>query len=174
MLLKIDNFFDKFADFIGYLCGISVFLMMINVFIDVVLRYFFKTGSIAMQELEWHFFAFIILFGLVYALKDDAHVRVDVLYDRLSYRKKSMINIICAFLFLLPICILIASDSINYVLSSYENLETSADPGGLKYRWIVKSFIPISFFLLIFYTIGFVVKNVIIYLGLNENKKIQQ
>ncbi len=97
--------FDKFADYIGTITAIAMVLMILNVFYDVVMRYFFNSGSIAMQEMEWHLFSVIILIGISYTLKEDAHVRVDIVYDRLSSRKKAMIKYVWFICFLLlPIC----------------------------------------------------------------------
>lgn len=63
MLLKLERGFDKFADYIGNITAFAMVLMILNVTYDVVARYFFKTGSIAMQEMEWHLFSVVILFG---------------------------------------------------------------------------------------------------------------
>jgi TRAP-type mannitol/chloroaromatic compound transport system permease small subunit len=72
-----------------------VFLLMtVNIFYDVVMRYFFHNSSVAMQEMEWHLFSIVILFGVSVALLEEGHVRVDFLYDRFSIRKKAVINII--------------------------------------------------------------------------------
>ena len=68
-------------------------LVMFNVFIDVILRYFFNSGSLALQELEWHMFSVMFLIGIAYALNEDGHVRVDFIYDNVSMRKKAYINI---------------------------------------------------------------------------------
>lgn len=165
MILKLDNLFNKFGDAIGYLCAIATFLMMLNVFYDVIMRYFFKSGSIAMQELEWHFFAFVMLYGTIYTLKEDSHVRVDVLYDKFSNKKKALVNIIGTIFFLFPIVLLVAFNSIDFALEAYSSGENSANPGGLPYRWIVKAMIPTSFFLLAFYAIGFIIKNIKLYKG---------
>ena len=88
MLLKLEKGFDKFANIIGTVTATAMVLMILNVFYDVVMRYFFKSGSIGMQEMEWHLFSVIILLGISYTLKEDGHVRVDLIYDRLSTRKK--------------------------------------------------------------------------------------
>ena len=50
------------------------------------MRYLFRSGSVALQELEWHLFAVVILFGASYTLKHGDHVRVDLIYasERLS------------------------------------------------------------------------------------------
>lgn len=165
MLLKLEKGFDKFADIIGYITAFVMVLMILNVTYDVIMRYFFNTGSIAMQEMEWHLFSVIILLGISYTLKEDAHVRVDLIYDTLTNKKKARINMIGVAFFILPIALLIAVESIPYVLESFSSNEKSGDPGGLEYRWIVKSMIPLSFFLLIITSIGFFIKNLNIYRG---------
>lgn len=167
MLLKLERGFDKFADFIGMITAITMVLMIINVFYDVIMRYFFKAGSIAMQEMEWHLFSVIILLGVAYTLKEDGHVRVDLIYDRLTPKKKAMINMVGAVFFILPIAILVGLSAMGPVFEAIETMEGSGDPGGLPYRWIVKAMIPLSFFLLIITTIGFFIKNLCVYKGLH-------
>ena len=165
MLLKIENFFNKIADFIGHLTAVLMVVMMLNVFYDVIMRYFFNTGSIAMQEMEWHLFSMIILLGVSYSLKEDGHVRVDVIYDRLNIKKKAMINIVGTILFLIPFSIFIGTGSFDFVMEAYTSGEISGDPGGLTHRWIIKAFIPASFYLLVFTSIGFIIKNINLYRG---------
>ncbi|MGB6328998.1 MAG: TRAP transporter small permease subunit [Halarcobacter sp.] len=168
MLLKLERGFDKFADYIGTITAIAMVLMILNVFYDVVMRYFLNSGSIAMQEMEWHLFSVIILIGISYTLKEDGHVRVDLVYDRLSSRKKAMINMVGSVIFILPIAILVGIDSIANAKEAYLSMETSGDPGGLPYRWIVKALIPLSFLLLIITTTGFFIKNLNVFKGLHS------
>ena len=169
MLLKLERGFDKFADAIGYFTAFVMVLMILNVTYDVVMRYFFNTGSIAMQEMEWHLFSVIILLGISYTLKEDGHVRVDLIYDRLTSKQKAKINMIGVALFILPVALLIGIESLPYVAESLASNEKSGDPGGLEYRWIVKSLIPLSFFLLVITSIGFFIKNLNVYKGLHES-----
>ena len=166
-MLKLEKVFDKFADIIGYITAIAMVLMIMNVFYDVVMRYFFRSGSIAMQEMEWHLFSVIILLGISYTLKEDGHVRVDLIYDTLADKKKAMINMIGVILFILPISLLIGTGSIDYVIEAYQSGEQSGDPGGLTNRWLVKSLIPLSFFLLIITSIGFFIRNLNVFRGLH-------
>lgn len=168
MLLKLEKGFDRFADIIGYITAFTMVLMILNVFYDVIMRYFFRAGSIAMQEMEWHLFSVIILLGVAYTLKEDGHVRVDLIYDRLNDKKKAMINMVGVITFILPIALLIGVGSIDYVIEAYQSGEQSGDPGGLTNRWIVKSLIPLSFFLLIITSIGFFIRNLNVYKGLHQ------
>ena len=166
MLLRLEIFFDRFSDVMGWIAGVLNLVMLLNVFYDAIMRYFFSTGSIAMQEMEWHLFAMVFLFGIAYALKEDGHVRVDVLYDRFSPRWKAIVNIGGTVLFLLPLSVLIVEGSVWYVTEAYTSGEVSGDPGGLPYRWLIKLVIPASFVFLIVSATGFVIHNINILFGI--------
>ncbi len=163
MLLKIESVIGSIVDVVGKITSILLLLMIFNVFFDVVMRYFFRNSSVGMQEMEWHLFSVIILFGVSVALKEEGHVRVDFLYEKYSLRTKAMINILGTIFFLIPLALLVAFGSIDYVRDSYEINEISEDPGGLTHRWIIKAMIPFSFIFLIFSAIGYIVQNINIY-----------
>ena len=69
-------------------------------------------------------------------------------YNRFSNKKKEIVNLIGNIFFLLPFSIIIFYTSIPFVEDSLIILESSPDPGGLPYRFVIKSIIPLSFFLL--------------------------
>jgi TRAP-type mannitol/chloroaromatic compound transport system permease small subunit len=166
-LLKIENLFNKFADILGVITSIAMVLMIMNVFYDVITRYVFRVNSIAMQEMEWHLFSVVILIGVAYTLKEDGHVRVDIIYDKFSYRKKAVINMIGVVIAILPISLLVGLSSIENATEAYIAMEQSGNPGGLEYRWVVKALIPLSFLMLIITSIGFFIKNLNIFNGLH-------
>lgn len=163
MLDKIENFYEKLTKYLGILLFIVMILMALNVFYDVVMRYVFSQSSIAMQELEWHLFSVLILFGISYALMEEAHVRVDILYERWTPKRKAMINMMGAVIFILPLSLLVATNSVEFFAEAYRLNEISGDPGGLTHRWIIKALIPFSFWVLIFFTFGYFIRNLNIY-----------
>lgn len=140
----VINITSKIIDMLGNFCSLLMLLMIINVFYDVIMRYFFNDVSIGMQELEWHLFAAMFMFGIAYTLKEDGHVRVDIFYETMSARKKAIINIFGSVVLALPMTLLIFYYSCDYTLEAYEMGEGSGDPGGLPHRWIVRSIIPLS------------------------------
>ena len=168
MLLRLEQFFDRFSDVMGWIAGILNLAMLLNVFYDAIMRYFFSRGSIALQEMEWHLFAMVFLFGIAYALKEDGHVRVDVLYERYSPRWKAIVNIGGTVLLLLPLSVLVVEGSVWYVQEAFNSGEVSGDPGGLPYRWLIKLVIPASFVFLIVSATGFVIHNINVFLGLTD------
>lgn len=141
-------------------------LLVCFVFFNVCARYFFHYGNVAFQEMEWHCFAAMFLFGIAYALKEDAHVRVDVLYDRFSPNKKAIINMIGTLIFIVPFGLLVANLSYGFVAEAYATSEGSADPGGLAHRWVIKASIPVSFWCLLIYSIGYFIKNLNAYIDI--------
>lgn len=168
MLLKLERIIDTTVDKIGNFNAIIMIALMLNVCYDVIMRYFFHNSKIAFQELEWHLFSFVILIGIAYTLKEDAHVRVDVLFEHFKPKTKAVINILGAILFIIPFSLLIIYGGYLYAYEAYSISEISQDPGGLPHRWIVKSFIATSFVLLIFATIGFIIKNINVFLNIEQ------
>lgn len=136
---------DRVNKYIAYFTAIILALLVMLIVYDASARYLFSSGSTALQELEWHFFDIIILLSISYALKHNAHVRVDIFYEKFSLKTQALINIIATLLFILPLSLLIVYIGIGFVEISFVQNEMSSDPGGLTHRWIVKSLMPLSF-----------------------------
>ena len=134
-------------------------LTIVNVFVDVFLRYLFNNSSIALQEMEWHLFSSMFLLGIAYTLQCDAHVRVDILYTKFSAKKQALINLVGCAIFIMPISLLITYYGVDFAYQSFLLNEQSGDPGGLSYRFIIKSIIPISFILVMISTVIFAQHN---------------
>lgn len=115
---------------------------------DVILRYLFSIGPVSLQELEWHLISPIALIGMVYAMRHEAHVRVDVFYERFSRRVQLAVDLASA-LATVAISVVIIAMSLNFVVQAYQIGEGSPDPGGLPYRFLLKAFIPVGFGLLL-------------------------
>lgn len=125
--------------------------MIALVAVNVLLRYAFSFGSVWAQELEWHLLAALILLGMCYALQRGDNVRVDLFYAHYSAQKKFIIDVI-SLLLLLAVALIFIKVSISYVAQSYSIQEISPDPGGIPFRWIVKSLIPIGYGLVVLQT----------------------
>ena len=136
---------DKSMKYISYLTAFTLVLLVCLILYDATARYLFSSGSTALQELEWHFFDVVMLLSLAYTLKHNAHVRVDIFYDNFSLKTQTLINILSVVFFILPFSFLIVYISIGFVELSFAQNEMSCDAGGLSYRWIVKSLMPLSF-----------------------------
>ncbi len=135
---------EAVVDAAGRAASWVVLIHAVLVAVNVVLRYLFQIGPVSMQELEWHLMSPIALIGMSYALRHNDHVRVDILYDRYRPKFKAFVDFLAAIATVL-ICVVIIKLSIGFVLQSWAEGEVSPDPGGLAYRWLLKSFIPLGF-----------------------------
>ena len=139
---------DKTIKHLGHFTAFIVAVLVLLVVYDATVRYLFSGGSIALQELEWHLFDVIILFGIAYTLRENAHVRVDIFYTSYSEKTKALLNIVSSLFFILPFSILIIYIGLDFVAMSFTQNEASSNPGGLEYRFLVKSLLPLSFMFL--------------------------
>lgn len=142
------NLIDKIIKYLAYFTAFILVVLVLLVVYDATARYMFSEGSTALQELEWHLFDIIILFGIAYTLREDAHVRVDIFYASFSQKTKALINIVSSLFFILPFSFLIIYIGIDFVAMSFSQHECSSNPGGLEYRFLVKSLMPLSFIFL--------------------------
>ena len=167
---RISTFIDGISEWSGRIVAWLVLSMVLLVGYDVTMRYFFRSGSVALQELEWHLFSLIFLLGAAYTLKHDDHVRLDLVYKSsyLSDQQRAWINLLGSLLILIPFCLLIIFCSLPFVGQSFTHAEISPDPGGLPYRWILKLMIPLSFGLLLLQGVGDALKNIVI---ITESRK---
>ena len=148
MLSRLEKWINKISDGCGILASTLFVLMLFNVFYDVVARYWFNQVSIGMQEMEWHLFAAMFLIAIPYTIRTDGNVRVDLIYEGLGVRGKALVNLFGSLFLLLPFVLLVAWFGIDFSYQAFDLGESSGDPGGLAYRWIIKGMISLSFFMM--------------------------
>ena len=165
------KFIDKLNTKLGVITSRLTFVLVLVTCYDVFTRYILNESSIALQELEWHLFAIIFLLSAAYTLIKDEHVRVDVFYSRFSEEKKAWINFLGAICFLIPFCVLAIYTSKDFVINSFLFKETSPDAGGLPARYVIKTFIPISFIFLLLQGISLAFKSFLEIKNYSTSKK---
>ena len=170
-LSKIAKGIDVLNEWVGRGVAWVTLGLVLVIFVDVVMRYMFRTSFVFTQELEWHLFAFIFLIGAGYTLLHDGHVRVDILYQRLGTRGKAWINLVGVLLFLFPGCIMIIVTSFKFVYSSWAIMEGSPDPGGVPFRFIVKGTIPVGFCLLLLQGTSLGIHSLLQILGIEKTEE---
>ena len=152
-LERLAGGLDQIVEVSGRLAAWTGFALVLVMAFNVLLRYGFHTGSVAMQELEWHLMAPVSLLCIAYAIKHEGHVRVDILYGRFPARWQRVIDF-ASCLAAVVLCLIIVQLSLGYVEQSYRIGEGSPDPGGLPHRFILKSIIPAGFLLLLLQSIA--------------------
>lgn len=115
----------------------------------VVMRYGLEVGAIGLQESVMYMHGLLFLLGIPYGIQKQTHVRVDLLYSRLSPRGKRNIDLAGHVLFLLPVAVFILVTSVPYAMASWRVLEGSPEVGGIPAIFLLKTMIPVMAVLLL-------------------------
>lgn len=164
--LRLARGIDRFNERVGRLIQWLTLAMVLVGAFNAVARYTdpltgFGLSSNAYIEAQWYLFSLVFLLGAAYALRHDAHVRVDVLYERLSPKGRAWVNLGGTVLFLVPFCVMMLWTAWPAVRNSWALLEQSPDPGGLP-RYPIKTMVPLAFVLLLAQGLSMAIKQVAI------------
>ena len=154
--ILIDKLTDNIANGLLYI----LIALILLVFSTVFFRYVFNMSYIIVQEIIMYLHALIFMFGISYALKENSHVKIDVLYNTLNKRIQRVISIAGLVSFILPTALFVIYISIDMVTQSWVIFEGSSEAGGLNLVFILKSLIPISGVLIFLQGISELIKHI--------------
>lgn len=151
---------ERLVLLIGKVFAFAWILLVLVIMIGVLERYappvtrvmaliFGPNPGTALTELQWHLYAAGFLIALPFAMVRGNHVRVDVLAEHFSLRRKAWIELLGTLLFLIPFTVFVLIHAVPFVERSLRLGEVSPSPGGLGARWIIKSFMVVAFSLLL-------------------------
>ena len=158
---KLSRLIDASTDLLGRSAAWLTVGMVLLMALIVALRYLFQTGAIAMQESVIYVNALIFTLGAAYTLKEQGHVRVDILYNRLGVKQKALVDLLGGLVFLLPFAGFIIWESWDYVSVSWRIREGSAELSGLPYVYLLKATIILLALLLIIQGISEILKAIV-------------
>lgn len=142
--LKIADVIDAITRAAGRLAAVLLLLLIALVFFNVFGRYVVGGSSVWMQELEWHLMAPIALLGITVLMLEGGHVRVDMVFERLSPRTQSALDLFSMICGAVMAGLFIKYSS-GFVESAWQVREGSPDPGGLPMRYVLKAMLPVCF-----------------------------
>jgi len=139
---------DRLNGWIGVGIAWLALLMVLVGAYNAIARKLDQVGGLGLSsnayiEAQWYMFSLVFLLGAAWTLREDGHVRVDVLYGRLSDIGKARIDLAGTLLFLLPFCVGALWFSLPSVINSWQVHEISPDPGGLP-RYPLKLALPVA------------------------------
>lgn len=164
-LLRFSTAIDTANEWIGRTAAWLGLAAVIVCTVNAMFRYTVNMSSNAWLEIQWYLNATVFMLVAAWALKRNDHVRIDVIYGRLSHRVQAWIDIFGGLLALLPVAAIIAWYSWPSLVNSYELNEYSSDPGGLI-RWPMRLLIPVAFSLLALQGVSEIIKRAAFLRGL--------
>lgn len=140
---SLVRWLDAIAEVTGNTTAWLTGIMVLIACIVVGLRHVFDIGSIALQESVTYMHAAVFMLGTAYTLKNDGHVRVDIVHKKMSPRTRAWVEVLGSLLFTLPLMIFIGWGSVEFVHESWRVNEGSTDSGGIGGVYLLKTLLPI-------------------------------
>lgn len=139
----------KSSEYVIYICGVLLFISVFLIGAEVFLRKFFLVSFGGVDEISSYILGICISWSLAYVLFEKMHIRVDVLYSKLSKAIKASLDLLSMFFTLLFIAFLTYFSSMVF-FTSIEKSSTANTPLGTP-LWIPQSiwFLGFLFFLII-------------------------
>jgi TRAP-type mannitol/chloroaromatic compound transport system permease small subunit len=159
----VDGINKRFGELAAWAVFASCFISCANAFV----RFGFSTSSNAWLEIQWYFFAVCVMLGSAWVLRVNEHVRVDIVYGKLSARGKVYVDLFGLLVFLLPLMALMFKLSLPLFLQMWQTNEMSSNAGGLI-RWPAMLMLPLGFAMVFIQGFFEVVKRIAWLRGLYE------
>lgn len=148
IIFRTSNILDRIVSRVGIVAAWFSILLIIIIVFDVVTRRFLVLGSTKLQELEWHLHAMLFFLCIGWAYIKNAHVRIELVHERLSRRAQHWIELLGCLFFFIPYCLIVLFHGVDWWERSWSIGEVSDSATGLPYRWVIKAALPIGFILI--------------------------
>lgn len=167
-LLMLSRLIDAVNEFIGKWVGWLIFVSILVSAGNAVIRKAFNMSSNAWLELQWYLFGAAFMLAAAYTLKQNEHIRIDIVYGAFSRRVQHWIDLFGHVFFLTPFALLMIFYFVPYVALSYRIGEVSTNAGGLIV-WPAKALLLTGFTLLFIQGISEIIKKIAVMAGVIED-----
>jgi TRAP-type mannitol/chloroaromatic compound transport system permease small subunit len=161
VLLRLSSVIDAINVQIGKWCAWAILLAVVISAINAIVRKTFDMSSNAWLELQWVLFSLVFLLCASWTLRDNEHIRIDIVNNLLPRQLRNAIDIIGHTFFLLPLTIVIIVTGIPFFTGSFVINEQSTNAGGLP-QWPAKALVPLGFALLLAQALSELIKRIAI------------
>jgi TRAP-type mannitol/chloroaromatic compound transport system permease small subunit len=167
-VLALSRWIDRVTEFIGKSVMWLILVAVLVSAVNAVVRKLFNYSSNAWLELQWYLFGAAFMLAAAYTLKQNEHVRVDILYASRSRRTQHWIDLFGHIFFLLPFAVLMTWLLVPYFLQAYRSGEGSSNSGGLII-WPARALLLAGFILLLLQAFSEIIKKIAVIAGLIED-----
>jgi TRAP-type mannitol/chloroaromatic compound transport system permease small subunit len=168
VLIELSRRIDRMSGWLGHTVSWLIVVAVCVSAGNAIVRKVFDISSNAWLEAQWWLFALVFLLAAPWTLRDNEHIRIDVVNARLSQGTRNIIELIGHVFFLLPMAAMLAWTSWHYAAISLAQHEGSQNAGGLP-QWPIKMLIPLAFALLFVQGVSELIKRIAIMRGLGDS-----
>lgn len=158
-LLLISRGIDRVTETIGRWVQWLILASILVSAANAIVRKVLDQSSNAWLELQWYLYGAAFLAAAAHTLRQNEHIRIDIVYGGFSRRRQHWIDLLGHIFFLMPFVILMVWLLAPYVWQAWISGEVSTNSGGLII-WPARLFLLIGFVLLFFQGISEIIKKI--------------
>ncbi len=163
-LLRLARAIDAVTEAIGKAVGWLILVAVLLSAGNAIVRKVFNVSSNAYLEAQWYLYGAAFLGAAALTLKQNEHIRIDIVYGTFSRRTQHWIDLFGHVFFLMPFVILMDIYLVPYFLLSYTTGEVSNNSGGLI-LWPAKALLLGGFVLLTVQGVSEIIKKIAVMTG---------
>ena len=168
-LLGLSRLIDRVNEVIGKIAGYAILLaIFISAGNAIIRKVAPQYSSNAWLEAQWYLFGAAFLLSAALVLKQNEHIRIDLLFTTLKRRTQHWIDLLGHILFLMPLNLMMIYFLVPYVRRSFRSGEMSINAGGLLV-WPAKALLLACFIMLAFQGLSEIIKKIAVMRGIIED-----
>jgi TRAP-type mannitol/chloroaromatic compound transport system permease small subunit len=167
-LIALSRGIDRVTEFIGKSVMWLIFVAILVSAGNAIMRKMINWSSNSLLEAQWYLFGAAFLMASAYTLKQNEHIRIDIVYGMWRSRTRHWIDLLGHIFFLMPFVLMMTWLLVPYVYQAWKIGQISTNAGGLII-WPARAFLLAGFVLLIFQGISEIIKKIAIMRGLIED-----
>ncbi|MGB3644351.1 MAG: TRAP transporter small permease subunit [Mesorhizobium sp.] len=164
LLLRLAGAIDRLNEFVGKWVSWLILVSIVVSAGNAIIRKTFDMSSNAWLELQWYLYGGAFLLAAAYTLKQNEHIRIDIVYGLFSRRVQHWIDLFGHIFFLMPFAVLMSVYLVPYVARSVRSGEMSTNAGGLII-WPAKALLLAGFLLLALQGVSEIIKKIAVMRG---------
>ncbi|WP_415184309.1 TRAP transporter small permease subunit [Phaeovulum sp.] len=164
-LLALSRGIDRINEMVGKSVSWLILIAILVSAVNAIIRKTMNISSNAWLELQWYLYGAAFLLAAAYTLKQNEHIRIDIVYNALSRRAQHWVDLLGHLLFLMPFVTLMIWLFLPWVGMSIRSGEYSNNSGGLII-WPAKTLLLAGFGLLWFQGVSEIIKKIAVMNGL--------
>lgn len=155
-ILRVALFLDRISCVSSKLSMVALWVLSVLIFALAIALNFSYVNS-KLDDFGLYCFAFLILLAIAQTLKENKHVRVDLLYTHYTQKTKIISWLLINILFILPFSLILVKYGLDFTIQSYKIGEASPN-GKIPHYFIFKALVVLGFVLLGLQSIAEVLK----------------
>jgi TRAP-type mannitol/chloroaromatic compound transport system permease small subunit len=149
MWSSLSKYIDKLSEFAGKTSAWLIAVLIFELVYDTVARYVFNAPTAWSYDISYMLYGSVFMGGAAYTLLLDEHVRIDIIYEKVSRRSRAIIDAVCYIVFFFPSMGVLLFYSTEFAIKSWKMLETSGESMWSPPIYPFKTVIPLTILFLI-------------------------